>query len=183
MSEEMIIQHCAPTLAGMKTGNLFTCPYQAKKELQKEIRHLNRLLASRGIRVLPIKYYEQKVLIYLYRPSYLKRDFSNRDTVSLLGDYGYDAGKPERCLVRLMERLRENREFPHEIGLFLGYPPEDVRGFIENRAGNCKCTGYWKVYGDEEGAKRLFGKYKKCTDIYDSNWVRGEGMERLAVAV
>ena len=64
MSEEMIIQHCAPTLAGMKTGNLFTCPYQAKKELQKEIRHLNRLLASRGIRVLPIKYYEQKVLIY-----------------------------------------------------------------------------------------------------------------------
>ncbi len=87
--------------------------------------------------MLPIKYYEQKVLIYLYRPSYLKRDFSNRDTVSLLGimDMMQEA---ERCLVRLMERLRENREFPHEIGLFLGYPPEDVRGFIENRAGNCK---------------------------------------------
>ena len=121
--------------------------------------------------MLPIKYYEQKVLIYLYRPSYLKRDFSNRDTVSLLGimDMMQEA---ERCLVRLMERLRENREFPHEIGLFLGYPPEDVRGFIENRAETAKCTGYWKVYGDEEEVKRLFGKYKKCTDIYYSNWVR-----------
>ena len=35
---------------------------------------------------------------------------------------------------RLIKRLNEDAEFPHEIGLFPGYPPEDVRGFIENRA-------------------------------------------------
>lgn len=46
-------------------------------------------------------------------------------------------------------------EFPHEVGLFLGYPPEDVEGFIENKARSCKITGYWKVYSDEEKAKRF----------------------------
>ena len=38
-----------------------------------------------------------------------------------------------RCIVKLIGRLQENEGFPHEIGLFLGYPPEDVLGFIENK--------------------------------------------------
>ena len=37
-------------------------------------------------------------------------------------------------------------DFPHEIGLLLGYPPEDVSGFIENGGKNFLCSGYWKVY-------------------------------------
>ncbi len=56
--------------------------------------------------------------------------------------------------------------FPHEIGLFLGYPSEDVLGFIRNRAGNSKMTGAWKVYGDKEKAERIFEKYRKCTRCY-----------------
>ena len=34
----------------------------------------------------------------------------------------------------------ESGEFPHEVGLFLSYPPEDVKGFIDHRANNFKCT-------------------------------------------
>lgn len=52
------------------------------------------------------------------------------------------------------------KDFPHEIGLFLGYPLEDVQGFIENRAEGYKCVGCWKVYGDEEYAKQEFRAIK-----------------------
>ena len=75
------------------------------------------------------------------------------------------------------------KEFPHEIGLFLSYPPEDVKGFIENRAANYKLSGLWKVYGDEKKAKELFAKYKKCTDIYCERYEAGCGIAELAVAV
>ena len=47
----------------------------------------------------------------------------------------------------------ESGEFPHEVGLFLSYPPEDVKGFIDHRANDFKCAGLWKVYGDEEKAR------------------------------
>lgn len=30
MSDEMIIRHGSPTLAGLKTGNLFNCSYSGK---------------------------------------------------------------------------------------------------------------------------------------------------------
>ena len=76
----------------------------------------------------------------------------------------------------------ESGDFPHEVGLFLSYPPEDVKGFIENRAANAKCTGVWKVYGDERQARQTFAKYKKCTDIYCRSWRAGSSLERLAVA-
>ena len=77
----------------------------------------------------------------------------------------------------------ESGEFPHEVGLFLSYPPEDVKGFIDHRANNFKCTGPWKVYGDEEKARSLFAKYKKCTEIYCALWQSGSKLEQLAVAV
>ena len=48
----------------------------------------------------------------------------------------------------------ESGEFPHEVGLFLSYPPEDVKGFIDHRASGFKCAGLWKVYGNEEKRAR-----------------------------
>ena len=77
----------------------------------------------------------------------------------------------------------ESGEFPHEVGLFLGYPPEDVKGFIDHRANGFKCAGLWKVYGDEKKARSLFEKYRKCTEIYCALWQSGLKLEQLAVAV
>ena len=77
----------------------------------------------------------------------------------------------------------ESGEFPHEVGLFLSYPPEAVKGFIDHRANGFKYAGLWKVYGDEEKARSLFAQYKKCTEIYCALWQSGSKLEQLAVAV
>jgi len=39
------------------------------------------------------------------------------------------------------------------------------------------------VYGDEEKARSLFEKYRKCTEIYCTLWQSGLKLEQLAVAV
>ena len=82
-----------------------------------------------------------------------------------------------------MDRFRQGGEFPHEVGVFLGYPPEDVDGFIGNRACGHKCVGCWKVYGEEEAARKTFAKYQKCTRVYCEQWARGASIERLTVAI
>ena len=68
------------------------------------------------------------------------------------------------------------------MGLFLSYPPEDVLGFICNRACNHKCVGCWKVYGDAREARKTFGRYRRCTEIYCARFAQGTTLERLAVA-
>lgn len=182
ITEELVIRHCSPTLAGLKTGNLFTCAYESEAGVREDIRKLNDMLVPKGIRILPMRFSKQRALIYVYRPDYLKRDLEDEQARRLLESRGYLCSRPEICVVKLAGKLQMRSEFPHEIGLFLGYPPEDVQGFIENKAECCKCSGCWKVYGDEKKAKMLFMRYKKCTDIYCRQWSKGASVEKLTVS-
>lgn len=182
MSEDHIIRHCAPTLAGLKTASMFTCPCQDKQALLHTVRQLNRRLSGKGLRLLPLRFSENRVLLYLYRPSKLQHDLEDSTAADLLHRFGYRTDSCERCVVQLVQKLRGQGDFPHEIGLFLGYPPEDVRGFIDHNACNCKCVGCWKVYGDEDAAKKKFAQYKKCTRVYMDQWKKGTNIERLTVA-
>ena len=182
MSEKTLIQHCAPTLAGLKTGNLFTCVFAGERDMKECLRHFNRRLCKKGLRLLPIRYRDGRALIYVYRPSHLARDLEVPDAKEILRSCGYACEHPLHCVTKLVARIKESEEFPHEIGLFLGYPPEDVYGFIENRPNSCKCVGTWKVDGDEHRARKLFAKYKKCTGVYTQRWENGSPIEKLTVA-
>ncbi len=182
MSEETVIRHCSPTLAGLKTGNLFSCAYEDRGEMREAVCSWNRRLRSKGVRVLPLRYRDGSALIYLYRPKMLSRDLEDREACRMLAERGYGSGSCGRLLARLISRLAECGEFPHEIGLFLGYPPEDVCGFIENHACGFKCTGCWKVYGDSEKAQKTFSRYRKCTQVYQRQWEKGATVERLTVS-
>ena len=183
MSDEVIIRHCSPTLAGLKTGNLFLIDYNTKAELMKDLKNLNKRLAVKGVRILPVRYSGDKVLLYMYRDTYLKRDLKNGEASKILHSLGYDCATSDQYISSLIRKFKSVTEFPHEIGLFLGYPPEDVRGFIENKAHNFKCVGTWKVYGDEEKAKKTFKKFQKCSIVYYEQWKQGKSIERLTVAV
>ncbi len=194
MSDELIVAHCAPTLAGLKTGNLFSCRFRDREEILAELRRINRQLAGKGIAAIPLGMREGRALIYLYRPAALKRDLSLPGALRILRERGYGggpdgsedgarAGTCSRHLARLIRRLKEETEFPHEIGLFLGYPPEDVAGFIENRGACCKCIGTWKVYGDPEEAQLRFRRFRSCTDCYLKQARRGRTLAELSVAM
>ena len=183
MSEDCIIRNCAPTLAGLKTGSLFTCPYESKERLLDSVRQLNRRLTAKGLRCLPLRFSSDKALIYLYRPAMLRCDLSRESAAALLQSRGYDPVSCEGCVGRLAKKLRQQEDFPHEIGLFLGYPPEDVHGFIEQGPDLCKISGCWKVYGDEASAQKKFAQYKHCTRRYCEQWAKTRDIERLAVAV
>ena len=180
MSEETVVRLCAPTLAGMKTASLFAQEYASRQQVQGEVRQLNRVLVPRGLRAMPMRYGKARALIYVYRPDRLQKDLMDEQAKSLLREQGYDGLAPAGCLSRLRQRLTQAPEFPHEIGLFLGYPPEDVRGFMEHRP--CKCVGCWKVYGDPAAAEKVFRQYKKCTETYCNRWRKGATLSQLIVA-
>ena len=181
MSDELMVRQCAPTLAGIKTGSLFSCAYDSREELLAEIRALNRRLVPKGLYLLPMRF-GRRATLYLYRPDRLSRDLADTLAAQLLADAGYRPGNAGRCVAELARRLRAEGAFPHEVGLFLGYPPEDVKGFIENRAANFKCAGLWKVYGDEAQAQALFRRYDACTADYCRRMAQGSGLDKLAVA-
>ncbi len=131
---------------------------------------------------LPLRVYEGKGSFVSLPPGGFAAGSDSDAAAKLLAGAGYPCGSCGGCVAALVRRMRSSAEFPHEVGLFLSYPPEDVKGFIENRAANAKCTGVWKVYGDERQARQTFAKYKKCTQVYCERWQSGSGLDKLAVA-
>ena len=183
MSEEFFVKYGSPTLAGIKTGSLFLCPMDSRESVIRDMADYNRRLLSKGLCMIPINFIRDNVLVYMFRPKRLKKDLENPAARQILKKSGYNDGHYTECLKEIASRIRRNGEFPHEIGLFLSYPPEDVLGFMENHAENYKCIGSWKVYGDEAEAKRKFAVYNKCTEVYSRLMENGKTLSDLAVAV
>ncbi len=178
--ERDVVEHGAPTLAGLKTGNLF--PVRADREtFSKELRGLNKVLTGKGVRLIPLGRVKKKILVYLYRPDRLREDLCEQEAETILCEKGYPLGNPERCVAELIRHLESDPVFPHEIGLFLGYPPSDVRCFMSHPCEGVKCTGCWKAYGNEAEAEETFARYRKCTDVYRKVYMRGKPLERLTV--
>lgn len=180
--ERVLLTHCAPTLAGLKCANLvrLTGP---RAELEAAAQAWKATLAPRGVHVRTARWDGDSALLYLYREGHLQREWEKPGAADFLRRHGYEPGAAVQENVELLLRRIARRPcFPHEIGLFLGYPPEDVEGFMKHRGRNCKCVGCWKVYGDEEGAVRQFARFKKCRDVYLRLFHGGRSLWQLTVA-
>lgn len=161
--DRLLAFHCGPALAGIKPANLVSCSKILFPDLAALLRLYNRSLNPCGIFLEIVCECSKNFLLLLYRRekllNCLERDFSKET----LREEGYPiAGSLERLLSHLKKRLQNSKNFPHEIGIFLGYPPEDVAGFREKKGKDFLLCGYWKVYGNPAEAQELFRRYDRC---------------------
>lgn len=161
MLEKYLIEHCSPTLASLKTANLFTYAYDGEAEFQEEYRLWEARFREKGVSLMVLRRRRNTALLYVCRKERLKKDLQQPGVAPFLAACGYPAAEPEAALERLRCRLADNAAFPHEIGVFLGYPLGDVMGFIRSGGRNCRHAGCWKVYCNEAETLRLFEKFKK----------------------
>ena len=112
MTEDLLIRHAAPTLAGLKTANLVNCRCDSVDKLFRALSSLNRRLGSKGVRVMPLRVWDGRALVYIYRPQRLQADLKGDHAGKLLESRGYSCGTPGRCMMQLMERLSSGGGVP-----------------------------------------------------------------------
>lgn len=179
-----LVRQCAPTLAARKVGSLF-CVEKSMimhEPLCNLIARWNRELNPSGIFVRVVAERCGRSFVFVYRRGLLNNLFKTEEIRRFLKPYGYQNFDEESLITNLTHRIGKCHCFPHEIGLFLGYPLEDVKGFIVNAGKNCKSTGYWKVYGNVEESEKRFECFRKCFTVMSSLFERGYSLPMLAVA-
>lgn len=82
-------------------------------------------------------------------------------------------------LCQLFKRVLTAQNFPHEIGIFLGYPLEDVILFEKQNGKNCKYCGCWKSYSNAEEAKSCCCKYKQCSEFCLAGYKNGLPIQQV----
>lgn len=185
MFEKHLIEQAAPTLAGIKPASLFPYCAESLENAVYEINEWNNKLSALGIKIRILCSCEKRkrTLVYVYRVSALSELLSDCDTVDFLSKWGYDASNDlNEMLCRLTDRIGCGSTMPHEIGVFLGYPLEDVIGFIENNGKNHSFCGYWKAYGNPDEARLRYRQLKSCCTHFRECYRLGVSALELAVS-
>lgn len=159
--EIQIAFQCAPFIAGLKMSNLLICWHN---ELDK----LKHILKQAGLSFFVVAETDRKAAVLVFDRYQLEAYLRERKVRQIFQDMGYQDFALGKLLLAFRLRyegyLVKKLEFPHEMGLLLGYPVEDVEGFIFNGGKNCLYAGYWKVYGDLPQKMLLFSKYERARD-------------------
>ncbi len=180
MLDRAIINHASPTLARLKLGSLINL--ETGEGFFEEVAGLSEELREKGVRLTILRLRDGKALVYVYRPLDLERILDDKEVQGFLAGCGYIRFDADNAIQTLRKRLKNTDSFPHEIGVFLGYPLEDVLGFIENGGRNCLTCGCWKVYSNECAALKAFERYEKCKSVYQRLFASGCPLSRLTVA-
>ena len=150
--------HCAPALAGIKPADLIALPGEGD-ETDALLASYSAALAGAGISLRPLCRCRSRCLVLVYRRDRLERQLEQEEVARLLERDGYPlAGGLEAMLDHLASRMAGSGGFPHEVGLFLGYPAEDVEGFAGmaaraiNTAGCGRSIPTWRGPRDASGS-------------------------------
>ena len=160
--EHLLGYHAAPLLAGLTAGSLLSFQKSRFQDFDALLASYEPCFSCKGISTFRVAEGEEYVLILFYRAELVARALAVPQAQDLLCEAGYRiTDSMEERLEFLRLRMRVRKTLPPEIGLFLGYPPEDVRGFITRRGQDFVYSGYWKVYKDAELKIRLFKNYER----------------------
>lgn len=155
--ETQLALQCAPLITGLKVSNLLIIS-KGNEEVVKRI--LNRT----GISYYRLIQTRTKTTFLLFRRNELEEFLSDENVRNVLMKAGYKSLQIDKILrtfsLRYEAYIQGDKSFPHEMGLLLGYPVEDVVGFVENNGKNFLYSGYWKVYENQKAKVKLFDKFK-----------------------
>ena len=159
--ELQIVLQCAPTLAGLKASNLLIVPRKQEDKARCVLRYAGLL----GYRLV---YDRHRVVFLVFNRDMLISYLQQEGVKEFLSSFGYRTDCFGYALKNFQERydayVHCRKEFPHEIGVFLGYPLCDVKGFIENCGDDFLLSGYWKAYDNVEEVRDLFKKFDDAKD-------------------
>ena len=176
--EQALAFHCAPALTGIKPADLFSWEI-TPEHLAPLLADYAAVLGRRGISLRLLCARGRRCLLLVYRPDRLARQLEQPAVQYLLRRDGYPVGQGAEVLLDHLARRLAGDDCPHEVGLFLGYPPGDVEGFRLNHGRNFKLCGLWKVYCDMEQAAARFQRYTRCRNTLLRKVSQGHSLAQL----
>ena len=186
---EVLVRLASGVIAGAKPAAIFGLPLRAyragcwrhlsRRQLDEVLCAYASVLPSYGVTLSVLYRTERRVFLLVWRPRQVDAVLAEPDARQILREAGYAGVTSEELVAELRRRLvdyyrgaqeADGREFPHEIGVFLGYPACDVRGFMAGE--EATCVGPWHAYGDPESAQRRFRalerQERRCRRRYEA---------------
>jgi hypothetical protein len=161
-----LVLELAEVLQGAKPANLVAIANKRRPcgrnlyQLWKE--HGAALVAESGLAVRELADRGSSQLLLLYSPEALANLLSQKSVTVILGKAGYTQLQDQQSVLDELALRIAGEGFPHEIGVFLGYPLKDVVGFMGWARLSYTCQGPWKIFGNPSPSLQLARLHREC---------------------
>jgi len=168
----VIIRNAAPTIKKHKTSSLINFSNSNRRINDIWEQYKNEVKDKLDIDYFELKKDATNTFVLFYNKEKLELSINDNKNMEFLKRFGYNKNMSlKQCLVLLGKRFQNI--CPHEIGVFLGYPLEDVVSFVDCPNVKCKMVGYWKVYHNAEKAQIVFNKYNEIKSTIIKSMMKG----------
>lgn len=161
--DQIIVHSSSPTFCNIKPGNLFFVKNEAFDNDKFEA--WKKSFFSHGLMAFSSQISESSAAILVLNVCWARKILADVFVQSYLSEKRYHTGSVFDFVEELFSRMIENEGFPHEVGVILGYPVEDVIEFENHQGHDCKYCGCWKSYSDVDKARDCHCRFTECSRL------------------
>lgn len=110
------------------------------------------------------KYPRMQVLFY--HKLLLQKTLCKKVNLDFLIKLGYPSKPKINIYINILKEKLRSKEFPHEIGVFLGYPLKDVLGFMGECPLELVAIEGWRYYGSKKLSELQYKKVRKAREDF-----------------
>lgn len=178
--EKFLIYNASLVISGVKPSATVTLKKGNNNLYDKWIKYGISFLKSINIEFVELRESQDALIILVYDKEELENYIFNKSNKQFLVQLGYEEENNIESYINKLKERYEKFKCPHELGVFLGFPLEDVKDFMECTNKKCLVCGYWMVYNNFNNAKEIFNKYDKVKEHAVNNILSGDSTHNIA---
>ncbi|MGI6225397.1 MAG: DUF3793 family protein [Peptococcales bacterium] len=157
-----VLIRLSPVFMGIKPGELLNIKWGNNLE---RCYHFFRDSQIKHIEIKDFPNLERRQLFFYHREC-LAQTLQVKANQNFLRQIGYPLDFQLASYLEILTSRLRSDAFPHEIGVFLGYPLKDVLGYMGILPLKLVKIKGWKYYGSEKLSAIQYKRYVKARDIF-----------------
>ena len=181
--EKFLIYNASLVISGVKPSATITIKKDKENLYDKWIKYGIDFLESIDIQYINLRECSNALIIFIYNKDQLSKYVFRKDNKDFLMQLVYSNKNDINNYLYMLKNRYKEFNCPHELGVFLGFPLNDVMDFMNCKNKKCLSCGYWLVYNNLQEAQETFSMYDKVKEHTVNHILKGDSSHNVAYSI
>lgn len=170
-------------IAGVKPAVTLTLSSHNKRLYNSFVKYGESFLSSISLQYVELRKTATSKVLMIYDKNLLTKEIDKCHYKQFFIELGYPSKFDINKYLDLLIYRYQRFNCPHELGIFLGIPLDDVKDFMNCSPKKCLLCGYWKVYNNLKEAKATFSQFDMVRSYTINNILQGNLSYDIATCI
>jgi Protein of unknown function (DUF3793) len=166
-------------IAGIKPSVTIAINKNSGNTYKNWIIHGNEFLNKANLEFICLRENDTSLILLIFNRVILGKYIFQEENTNFLEGIGYKSNKDLDYYLDKLKIRYKQYNCPHELGIFLGIPVNDVIDFMECSSKKCLGLGYWKIYNNYDKAIDTFRKYDEVRNTTINEIISGIPLDKV----